>query len=105
MEKIKFQTLNEAVILTNNSVDTEREYDITANVRINNSNVITFDGGTVKQEDKVICSFSSYSKGNQNTNFQGVLDTSTKCRIINAIDIFVKDVEDKIASGTSIVLN
>ena len=34
MAKIKFETLTEAVIVTNNSVDTEKVYDIAAKVRI-----------------------------------------------------------------------
>ena len=105
MEKVKFESLNEAVVFVSNSVDADKVYDITANVRISNSVVNTFDGGTVKKDNKVLCSFSAYNKGNLNTNFQGGLDITTMCSVLNAIDIFIDDVEVKVASGTVVVIN
>lgn len=40
MNRIKFEKLNEAVVKTNNSVDTERVYDVESNARIFGENKV-----------------------------------------------------------------
>ena len=106
MSKIKFENLNEAVVKTSNSVDTERVYDIEANVRITNStNVSNLDSGIVKKEGTVVCTFSKYSEGQLNTNFQNVGDIMEMCTILQAINSFVIDVTSEVANGTAIVVN
>lgn len=106
MSKIKFQNLNEAVVKTDNSVDTEKVYDIEANVRIMNSTKVqSLDGGLVKKEGTVVCTFSKYSEGQLNTNFQNVGDIMEMCTILQAINSFVIDVTEEVGNGTAIVLN
>lgn len=106
MSKIKFQNLNEAVVKTDNSVDTEKVYDIEANVRIMNSTKVqSLDGGLVKKEGNVVCTFSKYSEGQLNTNFQNVGDIMEMCAILQAINSFVIDVAEEVGNGTAIVLN
>lgn len=106
MSKIKFENLNEAVVKTSNSVDTERVYDIEANVRITNSTEVrNLDSGIVKKEGTVVCTFSKYSEGQLNTNFQNVGDIMEMCTILQAINSFVIDVTSEVANGTAIVLN
>lgn len=105
MSKIKFENLNEAVVKTSNSVDTERVYDIEANVRITNSTEVrNLDSGIVKKEGTVVCTFSKYSEGQLNTNFQNVGDIMEMCTILQAINSFVIDVASEVANGTAIVL-
>lgn len=106
MSKIKFENLKEAVVKTNNSVDTERVYDIEANVRIvDSTRVQSVDGGFVKKDGKAVCTFSTYSEGQLNTNFQNVGDIMEMCAILQAINTFVVDVTEEVAKGTAIVLN
>lgn len=106
MDKIKFENLNEAVVKTSNSVDTERVYDIEANVRIMDSTKVqSLDGGLVKKEGNVVCTFSKYAEGQLNTNFQNVGDIMEMCAILQAINSFVIDVASEVANGTAIVLN
>lgn len=106
MSKIKFQNLNEAVVKTDNSVDTEKVYDIETNVRIMNSTKVqSLDGGLVKKEGNVVCTFSKYAEGQLNTNFQNVGDIMEMCAILQAINTFVVDVTEEVANGTAIVLN
>lgn len=106
MAKIKFENLTEAVIVTNNSVDTEKVYDIAANVRIYEStNVSSVDGGRVEKDGKIVCTFSTYSQGQMNTNFQNVSDVMEMCAILQAINTFVLNVTEEVAKGNAVVLN
>ena len=106
MNKIKFEKLNEAVVKTNNSVDTERVYDVESNVRIFGGNKVqSFDGGVVKKSDTIVCTFSKYAEGQLNTNFQNVTDIMEMCAILQAINTFVVYVTEEVAKGTAIVLN
>ena len=106
MNKIKFEKLNEAVVKTNNSVDTERVYDVESNVRtLGADKVQSFDGGLVKKGDNIVCTFSKYAEGQLNTNFQNVGDVMEMCAILQAINTFVIDVTEEVAKGTAVVLN
>ena len=106
MDKIKFENLNEAVVKTSNSVDTERVYDIEANVRIMDSTKVqSLDGGLVKKDGNVVCTFSKYTEGQLNTNFQNVGDIMEMCTILQVINSFVIDVAEEVGNSTAIVLN
>lgn len=106
MNRIKFEKLNEAVVKTNNSVDTERVYDVESNVRtLGADKVQSFDGGMVKKDGNIVCTFSKYTEGQLNTNFQNVGDIMEMCAILQAINTFVVDVTEEVAKGTTIVLN
>lgn len=105
MNKIKFENLNEAVVKTSNSVDTDRVYDIESNVRIMGTKVQSFDSGAIKKGESVVCFFSKYSEGQLNTNFQNVGDIMEMCAILQAINTFVVDVTEEVAKGTAVVLN
>ena len=106
MNRIKFEKLNEAVVKTNNSVNTERVYDVESNVRILDENKVqSFDGGLVKKDGNIVCTFSKHTAGQLNTNFQNVSDIMEMCAILQAINTFVVDVTEEVAKGTAIVLN
>ena len=106
MNKIKFEKLNEAVVKTNNSVDTERVYDVESNVRILGENKVqSFDGGLVKKGDNIVCTFSKHQEGQLSNNFQNVTDIMEMCTILQAINTFVLGVVEEVAKGTAVVLN
>lgn len=105
MAKIKFENLKEAVVKTSNSVDTERVYDIEANVRIVDSiRVQSVDGGFVKKDGKTVCTFSTYSEGQMNTNFQNVSDVMEMCAILQVISGFMAEVTEEVANGTAVIV-
>lgn len=105
MAKIKFENLTEAVIVTNNSVDTEKVYDIAANVKIYESNnVSSVNGGRVEKDGKIVCTFSTYSQGQMNANFQNVSDVMEMCAILQSINTFVQDVTTEVGEGTAIAI-
>ena len=50
MEKGEFKKLNSANVAADNSVDTSKVYDITANVNINGDRVNNIESGVVMKE-------------------------------------------------------
>lgn len=106
MNRIKFEKLNEAVVKTNNSVDTERAYDVESNVRILGENKVqSFDGGLVKKDGNIVCTFSKYQEDQLNTNFQNMSDIMEMCTILQTINTFVVNVTEEVAKGTAVILN
>ena len=106
MDKIKFEKLNEAVVKTSNSVDTERMYDVESNVRIFGENKVqSFDGGLVKKDGNIVCTFSKHQAGQLNANFQNVGDVMEQCAILQAINTFVLGAIEEVEKGTAVVLN
>ena len=94
MSKIKFTAVNSANVGVSNSVDTEKVYDITANVTITNGEKMSnVDNGYVKKDDKIVCSFSKYGESSLNTSFQGASDVMEMCNILQALSAFLSDVE------------
>ena len=92
-EKVNAVKLNSANVKYDNSVDTERAYDTEANVNLNDSKVVSMDGGVVRKETILVASFSMYGDHYLNINFQNVSDTTEMCSILNAINEFIKNIE------------
>lgn len=92
-EKVNAVKLNSANVKYDNSVDTERVYDIEANANLNGSKVVSMDGGVVRLEGAQKASFSVYGDHQMNINYMGVESVSDKCNILMAIDAFVTEVE------------
>lgn len=93
MEKVKSVKLNSANVKYDNSVDTERVYDIEANANLNDSKVVSMDGGVVRLDGVQKASFNMYGNHQQNINYNNVEDVKDKCAILMAIDAFIGDVE------------
>ena len=65
MEKVTIKALNSANLRMDNSVDTEREYEMLCNVSIENgSTVANIDSGSVVKSGAEIATFSSFSVEN-----------------------------------------
>lgn len=99
MDKITFEALNSAQVKVNNSVDTEKVYDITANANISSTNVNSIDSGSVKTNDTVVATFSSWGENSLNVNYQNAL-VSEYCDILEAITTFISDVKTKVSTET-----
>ena len=99
MEKIVFESLNSAQVKVSNSVDAEKVYDIVANANISGTTVNSIDGGSVRIDDIVVATFSSWGENSLNINYQNV-DTTQYCAIIEAITAFIDDVRTKVSTDT-----
>ena len=108
-EKVTYKTLNSANVRVDNSVDSERVYNISANASIDGmgsgstNNVNGIDSGDVrrKDDDVMVASFSHY--GNLNINFQ-VVDVAEMCAIINAVNAFITDLKAKVKTVSPVSL-
>ena len=98
MSKIDFTKLNSANVTADNSVDTEKVYDINANVNISGNSVNSIDGGSVKKDDVQVATFSMYG-GNVNTTYNN-LTKEEKCAVIYAVDDFIEAVKTKVQTET-----
>ena len=96
MEKVKSIRLNSANVKYDNSVDTERVYDIEANANLNDSKVVSMDGGVVRLDGVQKASFNMYGNHQQNINYNNVEDVKDKCAILMAIDSFISEVESAV---------
>lgn len=92
MEKVKSIRLNSANVKYDNSVDTERVYEIESNVNFQNGNIVSYDGGVVRKDAVVKATFSKHGNSQDGLTFQNV-GREEKCAILMAIDAFIADVE------------
>ena len=99
MSKIDFTKLNSANVTADNSVDTEKVFDINANVNISGNSVNSIDGGSVKKDDVQVATFSRWGENSLNINFMNV-DAMTMCSIITEVNTFIEAVETKVQTET-----
>ena len=99
MSKIDFTKLNSANVTADNSVDTEKVYDINANVNISGNSVNSIDGGSVKKDDVQVATFSRWGENSLNINFMNV-DAMEMCSIITEVNTFIEAVETKVQTET-----
>ena len=90
--KVNAVKLNSANVKYDNSVDTERVYDIESNVNFQDGNIISFDGGVVRKDEVVKATFSKHGNNQEGLTFQNV-EREEKCAIIEAVDSFFADFE------------
>lgn len=95
-EKVNAVKLNSANVKYDNSVDTERVYNIEVNVNLNENEVVSMDGGVVRLEGVQKASFSLYGNHQVHYNLMGVEDIDVQCNIIKAIHSFVNEVESAV---------
>lgn len=95
MEKVDFKKLNSANIAADNSVDSAKMYDITANININGDRVNNIESGVVMKGDIQVASFSKWGENQMNINFMNV-DAMEMCTIITEINAFCQAVNEKV---------
>lgn len=99
MEKIAYKEYKNVTVLVDNSVDTDRTYDISANVNIQNQTTITnVDSGQVKNSDGNICATFNCWGGNSSNisiQYQGVEDADQQT-ILTAINDFFNNLEAEV---------
>jgi hypothetical protein len=92
MAKVNAVKLNSANVKYDNSVDTERVYDVESNVNFQENRIISFDGGVVRKDEVVKATFSKHGNNQESLTFQNV-EREEKYAIIEAVDAFFADVE------------
>ena len=99
MKKIDFTKLNSANVSCDNSVDTERVYDIKANVNLQGGNVGSVDSGRVYENDVEVATFHHWNDNNQQVIWMNT-PSEKKCEVQAAIDAFVAAVKEEVESRT-----
>lgn len=98
MSKIDFTKLNSANVSCDNSVDTERVYDIKANANLQGDKLSSIDSGIVMKDDVQVATFNMWGD-NFNPSFNGVTDASEMCNILMAITSFIANVKDELSNN------
>ena len=105
-ENVTYKALNSANVKIDNSVDTERVYNIVADVTVAATNVTGADGVLRNNEEvpTVLATFNSRDEF-LSVNYQGI--TAEEQLAVNAaINAFIEDVKAKVGSVSPVsVLN
>lgn len=100
MGKVSYKELRSAVVTMDNSVDTERVYEISANVNVQMGNTVgSIDNGVVRtkgEENGDIATFNAWSDKNKNVSYNNADD---ECAVLMAINAFIADCKAKVAEG------
>jgi hypothetical protein len=98
MKKIDFTKLNSANVSCDNSVDTERVYDIKANANLQGDNLSSMDSGVVMKGDVQVATFNMWGE-NFNPSFNNVSDVMEMCAILTAITTFIANVKSELVNN------
>lgn len=98
MSKVDFTKLNSANVSVENSVDSERLYDIKCNANINNGSLNSIDSGFVVKDDVQVATFTMWSN-NLTPSFQNVTDAAEMCAILMAITAFIDATKKEIETN------
>ena len=98
MSKVDFTKLNSANVSVENSVDSERVYDIKCNANLNNNVLNSIDGGSVMKDGIQVATFTMWSN-NLTPSFQNVTDAIEMCNILMAITSFISNVKNEIETN------
>lgn len=100
MGKVNYTALNNANMKMNNALDTERVYDIEANVNIGyNGDMNGIEGGMIQKDGRTMATFSVWEGGNQRTvNFMQN-DTDEDLAVLSAITAFTADVKEYVKNN------
>ena len=96
MNKIKYENVN---VRMSNAADDAREYDIQATVNnIMAVEVGNIEAGSVMVQGTVKAYFNCYSDGMLTINYQPTALSDERSKIIEAVNVFVADVNEHIKS-------
>lgn len=104
MEKITYKELRNAMIHVDNSVDTERVYDIQSDITVNTTSVENYTNGVVSDKDTQmsLATFQQYAN-NLSIQFMSV-DTEDMSAVLAAVNTFIFDVKTKVISSMPLSL-
>ena len=98
-ENIVYKHLRNAKVHADNSGDTDRVYDISADVQLNESGVEYIEVGSIslKDSDITLASFNTYGINSLSVVFT-LVEEDNMCTVLTAINSFIADVKEKVNS-------
>ena len=98
-ENIVYKQLKNAKVHADNSGETDRTYDISADIQLNESGVEYIEVGSISLKDNniTLASFNTYGINNLSVIFTSV-EEDNMCTILTAINSFITDVKEKVNS-------
>lgn len=102
-DKVKYTALKRATVHVDNSVDTEKVYDIEAEVNVTSLSVDSFEQGIVRKDNSDIATFSCYGENNLNISYQNV-DSENQCAVLEAVNAFMQNTKEKFQQTNPISL-
>lgn len=104
MEKVTIKALNSANVRIDNSADSERVYDITANVNVSGTNVTEINGEVRSKNDTSVISTFNDSSYELSVSYRS-LASEEQLSVNGAINAFMSYVKDKVSSGEAFNIN
>lgn len=105
MDKIVYKELRNALVYVDNSVDTDRVYDISADIRLQGQTVVeSYESGSVMKDGAQIATFNCWGDiSNVSIQYYNV-ESQDQCNVLSAVTQFMGDVKNKIgATGTEVL--
>lgn len=101
MSKVKFEKLESAVVTMNNSVDSYRQFDISANVSVTSKNTVhNVTSGLVRlkgaEQNSKAATFNSWGADVS----YSIPTEFDHCEVVTAIKAFIEDCTTKVAEGS-----
>ena len=105
MEKVTYKELKNALVHTDNSVDTDRVYDISADIRLQGQTVIeSYESGSVMKDSAQVATFNCWGDiSNISIQYYNV-ESQDQCGVLNAATQFMEAVKNKVDSTDTGVL-
>lgn len=99
--KVTIGNILEARYACDNLADESRNYNITANVRVENGKVTNIESGEIRLKNEAegqtnIASFSSYSDSSLNINYY---NTTARAALLTEAESFISGVKEKFATN------
>lgn len=96
--KVTLEAVNSANVKVNNSVDTERVYEISASINVVGNTMNNVSDGVIMNGEERKANFQRWSADNLNIQFQ-TSDAMEMCTIINSINGFIADCEKAVENN------
>ena len=100
MEKVSYKEMRSAVVVMDNSVDTTREFEISANVNVQGNNTVgAIDNGVVREKGKTEGSYATFNAWSNNEKNVRYTNAPDECAVLIAINAFIESCKTKVAEG------
>lgn len=105
MDKVIYKELRNALVHVDNSGDSDRVYDISADIRLQGQTVIeSYESGSVMKDNAQVATFNCWGDiSNISIQYYNV-ESQDQCGVLNAVTQFMEAVKDKVGSTDTGVL-
>ena len=105
MDKVIYKELRNALVHVDNSGDSNKVYDISADIRLQGQTVIeSYESGSVMKDNAQVATFNCWGDiSNISIQYYNV-ESQDQCGVLNAVTQFMEAVKDKVGSTDTGVL-